>query len=78
MFGLQKYINKMLEVKWFFPSHLKDELEQIVYAEFVKQEDHYILKNILYSFVDILLALEDLDFELIKNDDDIEIRISKL
>ena len=78
MFGLQKYINKMLEVKWFFPSHLKDELEQIVYAEFVKQEDHYILKNILYSFVDILLALEDLDFELIKNEDDIEIRISKL
>ena len=78
MFGLQKYINKMLEVKWYFPDKLKNELEQIVYAEFIKQEDHYILKNILYSFVDILLALEDMDFELIKNKDDIEIRISKL
>ena len=78
MFGLQKYINKMLEVKWYFPDKLKNELEQIVYAEFTKQEDHYILKNIMYSFVDILLALEDMDFELIKNNNDIEIRISKL
>ena len=78
MFGLQKYINKMLEVKWYFPDKLKNELEQIVYAEFSKQEDHYILKNIMYSFVDILLALEDMDFELVKNDKDIEIRISKI
>ena len=78
MFGLQKYVNKMLEVKWYFPDKLKDELEKIVYAEFTKQEDHYILKNILYSFVDILLALEDLEFELIKKGNDVEIHILKI
>ena len=78
MFGLQKYINKMLEVKWFFPAQIKDELEQIVRAEFSKKDNHYVLTNILYSFVDILLALEDLDFDMIKKDNDIEIRILKI
>lgn len=78
MFGLQKYVNKILEVKWFFPPQIKDELERIIYAQFSKQDNYYILKNITYSFVDILLALEDLDFDLIKKDNDIEIRILKL
>ena len=78
MFGLQKYVNKLLEVKWYFPAHIKDELEKIVYAEFSKEDNHYVLKNILYSFVDILLALEGLDFDLVKKGDDVEIRILKI
>ena len=78
MFGLQKYINKMLDVKWYFPAHIKDELEKTLYCEFTKENNYYVLKNIIYSFVDILLALEEMDFDLVKKDNDIEIRILKI
>ena len=78
MFGLQKYIYLIDKIKWYFPSQLKDELEQILYVDFGFDKTHYYIQKVKFSYVDILLGLEDLDFELTKSGEDVMIKILKI
>ena len=78
MFGVQKYFNMLVDTKWYFPDEKKQEIEDMLYVDFEKKEDYYVLKQIRYTVMDILLAMEDIDFELQKNDDGVKIKILKI
>ena len=78
MFGLHKYIDKIFKIKWSFDSEYKTALEDMLFVTFKKQNDHYAIETIHYSFVDILLALESMDWQLTKKLDDLKIKIMKI
>ena len=75
MFGLQKYVNKLFEVKWEFDESKKQDIEQILYVKFKRENDYFVLETILYTYVDILLGLEDVDFQFNKKNNDYIIKI---
>ena len=78
MFGLQKYLNKLYEIKWFFKKSDCGDLESLLFVEFEPKDDHYVIRNIKYTYVDILLALEDMDFTLKKENNEYKIIILKI
>ena len=73
MFGLVKYIDKIYEIKWYFENEQDiHEIEDILYCRFKKRisDDFYTIDQILYTYVDILLGLEDMDFTFEKTGKD--------
>ena len=78
MFGLNAYLDKLYEIKWFVEKQDVGDLEKLLYVDFEEVDDYYVIKNIKYTFVDILLALEDMDFTLKKEGDDYKIIILKI
>lgn len=65
MFGLIKYIDKIYEIKWYFEKEQEiHDIEDMLYCKFKKRisEKFYTIDQILYTYVDILLGLEELDF----------------
>ena len=67
MLGLVKYIDKLYEIKWYFENEdcLRD-YEGLLYCKFKKTDDYYKIEQVLYTYVDILLGMEDLDFDFHK------------
>lgn len=78
MFGAQKYFNMLIETKWYFPKNQQKDIEDLLYVDFEKKKDYFQLKRIRYTVMDILLALEDIDFEMVKNDKEVKINILKI
>ena len=78
MFGLNAYLDKLYEIKWFVEKQDVGDLEKLLYVDFEEVDDYYVIKNIKYTFVDILLALEEMDFTLKKEGDDYKIIILKI
>ena len=78
MFGLYKYMDKMYNIKWYMNEKEKKSLEDIMCVEFIKYNEYYILNKIHYTLTDILLALEGIDFELIKSNNEMTITILKV
>lgn len=78
MFGLQKYLTQIYDIKWYFNIKDKDDLEDLMYVDFETCDGYFLIKKIRYTYIDILLALEDMKFELKKNDDGIKIKILKI
>ena len=78
MFGLQKYLNKLYEIKWYFKKSDWSDLESLLFVEFQPKEDYYVITNVKYTYVDILLALEDMDFTLKKEKNEYKIMILKI
>ena len=63
MFGLNKYTEKIFEVEWKFNKKKINDLENLLFVEFKKNENgNFIIKNILFSYFDILSGLEELNF----------------
>ena len=80
MFGLVKYIDKIYQIKWYFDKEQDiHEYEDIMYCRFKKRisDDYYTIDQILYTYVDILLGLEDLNFTFEKKDDDYICKITE-
>ena len=75
MLGFNKYLNKLYELKWEFNEDDKNILEEILLVEFDKKNNIYIIKNVIYTYIDILLGLEELDFTLTKSGEDCVIKI---
>lgn len=75
MFGFQKYITMLHKLKWEFPEQDKTELEQLFYVKFKKDENYFVIEQVLYTYIDILIALENMNFEMKKNADEIIIKI---
>jgi hypothetical protein len=75
MFGLQKYMDKLNDIEWYFPDDWLQSLEEIMYVEFEKCNDHYRLIKIKYTYVDLLLGLEEMDFNIKKINDKISLTI---
>lgn len=78
MFGLHKYLDKIFKIKWYFDPTEKQTLESQLFVTFRQQKDHFLIETIHYSFIDILLALEAMDFELTKKSNEYKIKISKI
>ena len=78
MFGLQKYLDKLYEIKWYFKKTEWGDLESLLFVEFDTQDDYYKIRKIKYTYVDILLALEDMDFTFKKENNEYKIIILKI
>lgn len=75
MFGLQKYFGMLLNTKWYFHEGLRSHLEDLLFVEFEPQVGYFTIKKIHYTMIDVLLALEEMDFELKKINDEVKIKI---
>ena len=78
MFGLNKYINQLSDLKWEFEDKNKQLFEDLFLVKFEKKDKYYYIKTIEYTYVDILTGLEELDFTLTKNKKEIKIKFDKL
>ena len=78
MLGIVKYLPKIYEIKWIFDDKDLSDLQQLLYVQFKKENEHYLIETIQYTYVDILLGLEDVDFKLTKTVDGITLKIMKI
>lgn len=78
MLGLHKYLTKIYDIKWLIPDKDVESLGQLLYVTFRKENSFYLIENIHYTYVDILLGLEGVDFKMLKEGDDLKIRIIKI
>ena len=78
MFGLPKYVDKLFEIKWFFNKNNWGDLESLLFVEFEPKDDYYVIKNVKYTYVDILLGLEDMEFTFKKENDECKLIILKI
>lgn len=67
MFQLQKYAELLFKVQWYFDDSQLTDLQDILFVTFKKQENYYKLEKVHYSYTDVLLGMEELNFKLIKN-----------
>ena len=78
LFGLNKYLDKLYLIKWIMNEEQSKKLENLMFVKFIKENDYFLIKDIHYTYVDILLALEGLDFEIIKKNDEVKLKILKI
>ena len=78
MFGLQKYLNRFFEIKWKFPSDMQNDLEDLLYVEFKREDDYFKIDKVLYTYVDVVIGLDEMSFVFTKSVDDLEIKILKI
>lgn len=78
MFGLHKYLDRIYEIKWIMDNSDAKALEELMFVKFDKKDGYFIINEIHYTYVDILLALETIDFEISKKDKDITLKIIKI
>ena len=76
MFQLSKYANKIFEIKWSFDKSAKEDLEALLFVEFKRDTNYYVISDVKYTYFDVLIGLEELNFTLEKNNDDLTIKIS--
>ena len=75
MFGFDGYIDKLNTVQWYFEDDMKKDLEDLFFVTFIKHEEYYTIKSVIYSYFDILEGLKMLDFIITKKNDIIIIQI---
>ena len=76
MFGLNRYVDKLFEIKWKFDSEKRELYEDLFFVEFEDTGDGYFkLKTVVYTYMDILSGLEEVDFVLSKNNGKITMEI---
>jgi hypothetical protein len=78
MFGLHKYLDKLFKIKWYFEKKDQPILEEILLVEFKENDDNFLVEKVHYTYVDILLGLEEFDFTITKKDEDIKLKINKI
>ena len=78
MFGFQKYLDKLFTIQWHFNKDKLHDIERILYVKFKQENDYFLLEEILYTYVDILLGLEEMEFEFLKKNNDFILKINKI
>ena len=76
MFQLSKYANKIFEIKWSFDKSAKEDLEALLFVEFKRETNYYVISDVKYTYFDVLIGLEELNFTLEKNNDELIIKIT--
>ena len=54
------------------------DLETLLFVRFERNEDHFKIKSVQYTYADILLGLEGMNFELNKKNNEVKIKILKI
>ena len=76
MFGIGMYLSKIFEIEWKFNPNLQKYLEETLFVEFSQKENGYfVIKNVMYSYVDILQGLENIDFVFTKCDKEYKVEV---
>ena len=78
MLGLQKYLDKLYQTKWYIDEECVDDVSEMLLVTFKQQNDYYLLETIHYSYFDILTGLEELEFDFTKRNNDLNIKILKI
>ena len=78
MLQLHSYLNKLYKIQWYFNEKDKLDLESLLFVKFKQVNDYYLINNVQYTYVDILLGLEDMNFEIIKTDKEVKLKILKI
>ena len=78
MLQLHSYLNKLYEIKWYFDEKDLSDLQTLLFVRFERNEDHFKIKSVQYTYADILLGLEGMNFELNKNNNEVKIKILKI
>lgn len=78
MLQLHSYLNKLYEIKWYFDEKDLSDLETLLFVRFERNEDHFKIKSVQYTYADILLGLEGMNFELNKKNNEVKIKILKI
>ena len=75
MFTVHKYLNKLFKIKWYFKKEDLNMLQDLLLVDFKSQDDHYVIDNLHYTYLDVLIGMEDLNFAFEKINDEISIKI---
>ena len=75
MFGIQKYIEKVHQIKWYIDDGDIKDVEDLLFVEFKRQNDYYLINKVHYTYIDILCGLEELEFDIKKRNKDYTIKI---
>ena len=78
MLQLHSYLNKLYKIQWYFNEKDKLDLESLLFVKFKQVNDYYLINNVQYTYIDILLGLEDMNFEIIKTDKEVKLKILKI
>ena len=78
MFGLHKYLDRIYQIKWIMNENEAKILEELMFVKFEKKNEYFLITEIHYTYVDILLALEGIDFEITKNNNEVILKIIKI
>ena len=62
MFTLHQKFEKLYSIEWYFPDDKVEEMEDRLMVTFTKENDYFLLQEVLYAYIDIVSGLEDLDF----------------
>ena len=75
MFTLHQKFEKLYSIEWYFPDDKVEEMEDRLMVTFTKENDYFLLQEVLYAYIDIVSGLEDLDFICEKIKDRMKIKI---
>ena len=78
MLNLQAYLSKVFEVQWYFNDSDLNDLESLLFVRFERKNDHYLISKLQYTYLDLLLGLEDMEFEIKKIGNEIKLKILKI
>ena len=68
MFAIHSYIEKIYDIQWYFNKNDKEYLEGFLHVKFKRENDYYVINEILYTALDIMIALNDINFTFTKMD----------
>ena len=76
MFALNKFANKITEIQWKFDIGKKEDYEKLLFVKFKQNEKGYFtIEHVLYTYIDILMGLEELNFVVCKVKNDVTLEI---
>ena len=78
MLSLANYMMKLSHIKWYISAKDLPYVEDSFHVSFKAEDGYYLIETIRYSPYDILLALEEMDFHIKKEGEDIKIKILKI
>lgn len=65
------------KIRWFFDESNKIKLEELLSVNFI-QVNHYYVLDSNYTYIELLLGLNELDLKMTKNKNNVEIIIKNV
>ena len=78
MFTLHSKFEKLYTIQWYFPDDKVEDIEDRLMVMFKKENDYYLLQEVLYAYMDVVTGMEGVDFVCEKKGDTVKIKILNL